>query len=258
MLQLNATRHIEKQPEQKHVKKPDIRTIPVRLICDNCYKEFEIKYSTQNARIHKGRPNLCNNCMRSYRSELHSAKMKGEDSWWNSLSQEEQQRRMELCWKGNENYHQSMSDDEKQRLLDKRLNGYYQWLDSLTPEEKAKRYEYLRACFQQYCCNMSVDDKLEMSKRISDASKTDGIGRSTTGQLVNIHEYVEFNDSKRQYQTDGLPVYIVKCLDDNLSDKTPVVNLDTGEITTFKSFIAILRFINMNNKERRDVVKCLN
>ena len=63
----------------------------------------------------------------------------------------------------------------------------------------------------------------------------------------------EFNDSKRPYQTDGLPAYAVLCYDDNLTDDTPVKNIITNEIMSFKQFMALIAFMNMDEKELKDL-----
>ena len=64
----------------------------------------------------------------------------------------------------------------------------------------------------------------------------------------------EFNDSKRPYQTDGLPAYAVLCYDDDIKESTPVKNITTGEIMPFKAFITLLRMMNMTKKEQRKVL----
>ena len=72
---------------------------------------------------------------------------------------------------------------------------------------------------------------------------------STTGVTM-------FNDSKRPYQTDGLPAYIVKCYDNNITDNTPVENITTGENMSFKSFMALILWMNMDDDEKKFVISC--
>ena len=66
------------------------------------------------------------------------------------------------------------------------------------------------------------------------------------GEIINVAEFVAFNDSKRPYQTDGYDAYIVQCYDDKLTDDTPVVKIQTGEKMSFKSFMALIEFMNSN------------
>ena len=65
----------------------------------------------------------------------------------------------------------------------------------------------------------------------------------------------EFNDSKRPYQTDGLPAYAVLCYDDNLTDNTPVINVTTNEKMSFKQFLYYLYAMNMSDKELKQLIK---
>ena len=47
---------------------------------------------------------------------------------------------------------------------------------------------------------------------------------------MDVAKSIQFNDSQRPYQTDGLDAYIIMCYNDNLTDDTPVLSLQTGEI----------------------------
>ena len=71
-------------------------------------------------------------------------------------------------------------------------------------------------------------------------------------------DYKKFLDSQRPYQTDGLPAYAVLCYDDNLTDDTPVKNIITNEIMTFKQFISILSFMDMTKDEQKEILKINN
>ena len=58
-------------------------------------------------------------------------------------------------------------------------------------------------------------------------------------------DYYKFRDSQRPYQTDGLDAYIIKCYDDNLTDNTPVINIETKESMTFQTFIYIIMWMKI-------------
>lgn len=58
-----------------------------------------------------------------------------------------------------------------------------------------------------------------------------------SGLRYNIADYIQFNDSKREYQTDGLDAYIIKAYWGNLTDDVEVISLsDPYADITFRSF----------------------
>lgn len=57
----------------------------------------------------------------------------------------------------------------------------------------------------------------------------------------SIYEYNKFNDTKRPYQTDGLPAYAIICPDDKLLPTCEVINITTGEKQSFQTFIVYLQ-----------------
>lgn len=81
------------------------------------------------------------------------------------------------------------------------------------------------------------------------------VTHSYTKITYNILDYNKFNDSKRPYQTDGLDAYVIQCIDDNLTDNTVVINIKTNEKMSFKSFMDIIIWQNMNDDEKRVILK---
>ena len=70
-----------------------------------------------------------------------------------------------------------------------------------------------------------------------------------SGKSYNMLDYIHFNDSKREYQTDGLDAYIIKCYTDKLEDMTLVENIKTKESIPFVCFLNIIQCkgdFNMN------------
>ena len=51
-----------------------------------------------------------------------------------------------------------------------------------------------------------------------------------------LSDYINFNDSQRPYQTDGLDAYIIKCPNNKISDNTDVIKLKTNQEIKFKDF----------------------
>ena len=74
----------------------------------------------------------------------------------------------------------------------------------------------------------------------------------------NILDYYKFKDSQRIYQTDGLQAYIISCPDDNLTDESIVYDLITNESMSFKTFLSILNWMNLSNKEKRKLSNYYN
>jgi hypothetical protein len=78
------------------------------------------------------------------------------------------------------------------------------------------------------------------------------------GKKIDLSELISFNDSQRQYQTDGLDAYVIQCYDDKLNDETPVLSLSSNGIISFKElksiFIQISIIDHMTDKEVRDIL----
>ena len=75
-----------------------------------------------------------------------------------------------------------------------------------------------------------------------------------TNITYNMLDYYKFRDSQRPYQTDNLNAYVIQCYDDNLTDNTPVLHINTNETITFKSFMAILNWLNLSNKSKKEII----
>lgn len=65
---------------------------------------------------------------------------------------------------------------------------------------------------------------------------------------IDIGKYIQFNDSKRPYQTDGLYAYVIMCYNDKLDNDTPVLSFNSGEIMTFNQFMEIIRPIDKTSR----------
>lgn len=92
-----------------------------------------------------------------------------------------------------------------------------------------------------------------------DPNKNDYILRDQDGSLANVGERTAFYDSKRPYQTDGLPAYAVLCYDDEITDDTVVLNINTNETITFRTFMNDIlldeNLLNITNDELKAALK---
>ena len=60
---------------------------------------------------------------------------------------------------------------------------------------------------------------------------------------IDIGLYIQFNDSQRPYQTDGMDAYVILAYNDKLTNDTPVLSFQTGKTMTYKEFIALLTLL---------------
>ena len=71
----------------------------------------------------------------------------------------------------------------------------------------------------------------------------------------DIGKEIQFKDSQRPYQTDGLEAYIILAYDDKIEKDTPVLSIKTGEIINYTQLMGILQVLNMSKKELRKLIK---
>ena len=98
---------------------------------------------------------------------------------------------------------------------------------------------------------------VDIDGSIHDPKCTNNKVTDKRGNKFILSDYIQFKDSQRPYQTDGLPAYVVLCYDDNLTEDTPVKNINTGEIMSFKSFISIIIWMNMSNNDKKEIINSL-
>jgi hypothetical protein len=81
---------------------------------------------------------------------------------------------------------------------------------------------------------------VDIDGSIHDPNKADYEVTSYDGFKINIIDIIKFNDSKRPYQTDGYESYIILAYDDNVSDDTKVLSLQTNDIITVKDLLVLI------------------
>lgn len=72
---------------------------------------------------------------------------------------------------------------------------------------------------------------------------------------IDVAEYINFNDSKRIYQTDGLDAYIILVYDDEINRNTPVLKLKTGETIEYHQFLNIIQIMDMDIRGLKKLMK---
>ena len=96
---------------------------------------------------------------------------------------------------------------------------------------------------------------IDIDGSIHDPNKANNMVTYNNGIQFLLSDYINFNDSQRPYQTDGLDAYIVKAYNDIIDDDTIVQNVKTNECIKFKDFMNIISFDNLSNIDKKDLIK---
>lgn len=222
----------------------------------------------------------------------------GYRNWYENLSDEDKQNISERVSKTSKNYWDNMTSEEKDKWMSKRLDGfnkYFSTLNVIPNKNESSFINYMNLYqihyqYQYYNLEKHPDfDKLfpnnpvtgativlpyhswdfilylregnilvDIDGSIHDQSKSNFNVTSYNGKHVSVKDIIKFNDSQRPYQTDGLPAYVIQCYDDNLTNDTPVLDINSNEIISFKSFISLLILMNMNDNEIKEFKKLIN
>ena len=83
------------------------------------------------------------------------------------------------------------------------------------------------------------------------------MGKCRTYNHLDIGELIQYRNSKRKYQTDGLPAYAIEAYNDKIEPDTSVLNLETGERMSYTNFISLLQWMNTPEKERKETSKMI-
>lgn len=220
------------------------------------------------------------------RNYIISQLVKGREKWWNNLSDEE---KIEYGLRHKTEFWDKMTKEEFKEWSRKVCNSMRK-----IPEtgSEALFEDILRAShipFQNQWCNeiehpdfdkmfptnpftgstkvspyhvwdfkvncLGGSFLIDIDGSIHDPNKTDKLVTDELGNKYILAEEIEFMSSKRPYQTDGLPAYAIGALDDDITDETPVVDISTGEVLTFKSLMSILNFNNLSEKDRKAILR---
>ena len=86
------------------------------------------------------------------------------------------------------------------------------------------------------------------------------LGEYVTADGIDIGKLKMFQDSMRPYQTDGMDAFIIQAYDDQITNDTKVFQIDRKRMKIiyakrYKDFLTMIRFLNFNDKQMKDVVK---
>jgi hypothetical protein len=206
----------------------------------------------------------------------------GFKNWFRNLTEEQREEFAERMGQYTKAWWDSLSVEEYIDVLQKQAEGYQRYLESVPKANQPNENELV---FQDHLNRFGFEYQFQSSneKIHPDFNKLFPLNPITGKHVSPYHRWdyrvitlesdvlvdidgsvhdpknkttgiTEFNDSKRPYQTDGLPAYAVLCYDNDIKESTPVKNITTGEIMPFKAFITLLRMMNMTKKEQRKVL----
>jgi hypothetical protein len=92
---------------------------------------------------------------------------------------------------------------------------------------------------------------LDVDGSIHNPNSSNNMVTDTNGNKFVLYEQIAFKDSQRPYQTDGLPAYAVRCLDDKITKDTPVLNIVDNKEMALYQFINYLYYLNLPNTTKR-------
>lgn len=208
--------------------------------------------------------------LREERMRSKSANMK---NWWNSLTKEEFESHMKKYQMGMRGYFDKLGSHEPNRnensfieILRKHWIEfdyvYYSKIkhpdfDKLFPSNPIRPgvriLPYHAWDFIIHCINKDI--LVDVDGSIHDKNSASNEVHDRYGNKFVLYEYVQFNDSQRPYQTDGMDAYIVECYDDTMSDETIVKNIHTDEKQNLKDFIMYLVWESLPEKEKKELIK---
>ena len=219
------------------------------------------------------------------RNYIISRLVQGRIDWWNSLSEEE---KIQYGLQHKEEFWDKMSEEEFKEWTRKASTGLKkadrnrlevefanilnvnhlpfdeQWSSEIEDPNFSTLFPHNTSTGSNkvspfHCWDFKINCKsdpvlVDIDGSIHDPNKAkSSIVKGNT--VTTLREYIDFNDSKRPYQTDGMDAYVVQAYDNVIDNLIDVKNIKTGEIMTLQKFITILNFANLDEEERREIVR---
>lgn len=213
----------------------------------------------------------------------------GFDQWFESLSEEEKKLRLEKSNTNLKDWFNTLSSEEKEQhyrtiTMNANKNKSFTESESIFDrilQENNFRFDiqYMSECihpdfhkmfpknpftnsefvspYHSWDFIIYLQDKsilIDIDGSIHDSSKTNSSVLYGKNTFLNLSEFIQFNDSQRPYQTDGLDAYIIKAYNDKIEDDTIVQNVKTNECIKFKDFINIISFDNLSEKDKKELI----
>ena len=208
--------------------------------------------------------------LREERLRSQSTSMK---NWWNSLTKEEFEAHMKKYQMGMRGYFDELGSHEPNRneksfieILRKHWIEfdyiYYNKIkhpdfDNVFPNNPIRPgVRILPYHAWDFIIHFTDKDILiDVDGSIHDKNSSSNEVHDRYGNKFVLYEYIQFNDSQRPYQTDGMDAYIIECYDDNMTDETLVRNVYTDEKQRLKDFLIYLEWESLSDEDKKDVIK---
>lgn len=263
--------------DEEHKKKIDSMT---KKFIEYWDKRSEEEKDYKMSLLHSGLNEWWNSLSNEEKTNRINKLNKGNEKWYQSLSDDEKKLFNDKSIRNLKRYWDEITPEEYKNWYEKRINSYNKYMNKLNDNPNNNESSFMdilkinKINYQWQYYNQTIHsdfDKLftynpvTKSDLVSPYHQWDFIIHTNDGDVLvdidgSIHDilqtgfevtnsqgkqfiladYIQFNDSKRPYQTDGLPAYAVLCYDDNITNDTLVVNINTGELMNLKSFISLL------------------
>lgn len=215
-----------------------------------------------------------NNMSQEDKNKANDKRSDSLKKYWEKLTREEYDNRVFDSRKGFNEYLKKINisgPNKNERDFINYLNSIfipykYQWYNKIKHERFDELFPYNHILDTKFIRSKHQwDFKLDLTNKtilididgsIHDKEKTQFEVTRNNKKFI-LSDYIEFNDSQRLYQTDGYDAYIIQCYDDNLSDDTPVKNIQTNETINLSDFILFIAIYNISEKEYADIFKLL-
>lgn len=194
-------------------------------------------------------------------------------NWWNSLSKEEFDAHMKKYQMGMRGYFDTLGNHEanKNELSFIELLKNH-WIDfdyiyyskikhpdfdtlfpcnHIRPNVRVVAYhawDFIIHCFDK-------DILVDVDGSIHDKDSASNEVHDRYGNKFVLYEYIQFKDSQRPYQTDGLDAYVIECYDDKMADHTMVRNVYSGERQSLKDFMLYLEWESLSDIDKKEFIK---
>lgn len=149
--------------------------------CEKCGKTYQIMYKRTLERKRSNRPNLCQECMKKYQSELVKNRYRNmtkdeyeklcknrkqqTQQYWDNISAEERKQRSDALKK----YINSLSDEALKQRMEAVINGNREYWDNLSQIERESLKDIRIKRLQQFLQEMKNNDQIrqKFSEKIS-------------------------------------------------------------------------------------------
>ena len=224
------------------------------------------------AALEKGRIEFNQNITPEQRAAILKKQSESMKQYWAHLSPDERDERLASLHSGlkEEFDHLNIMPNRNEQVLIKILddnNIQYEFVwynrvkhpefDRMFPVNPAKPSSTISP-FHAWDFRIRIGDTfilLDVDGSIHDPLKTANSVTDGSGNKFILSDYIQFKDSQRPYQTDGLDAYILRAYDNNITAKSQLVQISSNNTCTLDSFISKLRWLSLPAEDRNWAIR---